>query len=66
MMYFVDYENTDEAGLNGIEKLTESDTVFVFHNDTNKLSINAHKKMENAKTSKRVISVTVLGRIWIC
>ncbi|MDO4846565.1 MAG: PIN domain-containing protein [Clostridiaceae bacterium] len=55
MLYFVDYENTDEAGLNGIEKLTDADTVFFFHNDKNKLSINAHKKVENAKCIKKYI-----------
>ncbi|MDE6832863.1 MAG: hypothetical protein K2J39_01240 [Ruminococcus sp.] len=44
--FFVDYENVHQAGMKGIEKLTENDKVIIFYTPTNEtLTFSMYKKM---------------------
>lgn len=49
MVYLLDYENTNEAGLSGVEKLSPHDSLLIFYNDSSKISIDYHKKLENSQ-----------------
>lgn len=47
--YFIDYENTGEAGLSGIKKLDENNTVIIFYSQNNgKISFDMHKTLCSA------------------
>lgn len=56
MFYLVDFENVSNMGLNGLENLTEEDTVIIFYSkNANKLSINNHIKLEASKAKKEYV-----------
>lgn len=48
--YFVDYESIHQAGLNGIDKLSENDKVIIFYTPSNEtLTFAMYKKMIRCK-----------------
>lgn len=45
--FYVDYENVMDSGLNGIAKLTSSDTVKIFYSeDAQRLSFGTHRRCD--------------------
>ena len=57
MIYLIDYENVNEGGLNGIEMLSQDDTLIIFYNETQKLSIDIHRLLEKAVCKKEYVKV---------
>ena len=57
MIYLIDYENVNEGGLNGIETLTQDDTLIIFYNETQKLSMDIHRLLEKAVCKKDYVKV---------
>ncbi|MGN0637163.1 MAG: PIN domain-containing protein [Huintestinicola sp.] len=58
-VFLVDFENVTSAGLAGIEKLTESDTVYIFYTlSAASLSFDAHRNVMSSKAKVNYISVT--------
>ena len=55
VQYLVDYENVHETGLNGMDKLTPEDSVFIFHTSKNdRISLS---RLDNVQAWVRVIMV---------
>lgn len=47
--FFIDYENVDTEGLNGLTKLTNYDTVFIFYSDRHsRMTFGLHRRIEEA------------------
>lgn len=58
-VFLVDFENVNSAGLVGIEKLTENDTVYIFYTPSAaSLSFDAHKNIMTSAARINYISVT--------
>ena len=58
-VFLVDFENVTSAGLAGIERLTESDTVYIFYTQSAaSLSFDAHRNVMSSKAKINYISVT--------
>ena len=64
-IYVIDYENTSVAGLNGIEKLLDTDVVVVFFStNAPKIDIKAVEKIQKsaAKTVFKEANVSITIR----
>lgn len=47
--FFIDYENVDTEGLNGLTKLTSYDTVFIFYSERHsRMTFGLHRRIEEA------------------
>lgn len=58
-VFLVDYENVTSAGLAGIDKLTERDTVYIFYTQSAaSLSFDAHRNIMTSGAEIKYISVT--------
>lgn len=58
-VFLVDYENVTSAGLAGIDKLTERDTVYIFYTQSAaSLSFDAHRNIMASGAEIKYISVT--------
>ncbi|MCI7768509.1 MAG: PIN domain-containing protein [Oscillospiraceae bacterium] len=58
-VFLVDYENVTSAGLAGIERLTEADSVYIFYTpNAASLSFDAHRAIMSAKPKINYISVS--------
>lgn len=58
-VFLVDYENVTSAGLAGIDKLTEADSVYIFYTpNAASLSFDAHRAIMSAKPKINYISVS--------
>jgi len=61
--YLVDYENVHKAGLNGVEELKKTDTVYIFYSENaDSLSFELHHYLENAKAAVHYIKVDTDGK----
>ena len=61
--YLVDYENVHKAGLNGIEELKRTDTVYIFYSENaDSLSFELHHYLEQAKAAVHYIKVDTDGK----
>lgn len=49
-LFYIDYENVKDSGLNGITKLTSSDTVKIFYSeDAQRMSFGTHRRIVESK-----------------
>lgn len=49
-IFYIDYENVMDSGLNGIAKLTASDTVKIFYSeDAQRMSFGTHRRIIESK-----------------
>ena len=56
--YLIDYENTGETGLNGIDKLDENSLVVIFYSVNNgRISFEMHQKLMEAKARIKYVKV---------
>ena len=47
-IFYVDYENVKDSGLNGIAKLSSSDVVRIYYSeDANKITFGTHRRIIN-------------------
>ena len=61
--FLIDYENVHKAGLNGIEELSKSDTVFIFYSaNADSLSFEAMRLLSASKAQIEYIKVGTQGR----
>lgn len=61
--YIVDFENVNTHGLNGIENISEDDTVCIFYSDfANSISIDHHFAISQSKADISFQKVDVSGR----
>ena len=65
MIYLIDYENVNEAGLDGIADLYQNDTLLIFYNETLKLSIDVHKMLESSNCKKDYIRINKSGKNYL-
>lgn len=57
MIFFIDYENVSSAGLDGIETLSEKDTVIIFYNMNSAINMKNHFALVNSKCQKNYYQV---------
>ena len=58
--YLIDYENTGETGLNGIDKLDENSLVVIFYSVNNgRISFEMHQKLMEAKARIKYVKVAL-------
>ena len=57
MIALIDYENVNSKGLKGIENLSATDQIYLFHKENSTITISIHKKLEASKVSKEYICV---------
>lgn len=58
--YLIDYENTGEAGLNGIDKLDENALVVIFYSVNNgRISFEMHQKLMGVKARIKYVKVAL-------
>ncbi len=62
MIFLVDYENVSNAGLKGIENLTESDSIVIFLRENSTFSAKTHIMLEKTKAKKEYIFVKIKGK----
>lgn len=49
-IFYIDYENVMDSGLNGIAKLTDSDTVKIFYSENaQRMSFGTHRRIIESK-----------------
>ena len=62
--YLIDFENVKSRGMEGVELLTEEDTVCIFYSDNaDSMTFDLHRKLNEtkAKNKKRsILSVSLL------
>lgn len=56
-IFYIDYENVQAAGLEGIKNLCETDRVLVFHNSTNAIKINVVHEMLSSRYNINFIEI---------
>lgn len=58
--FFIDYENVKNQGLNGIERLSETDAVIIFYSqNANTITFDTHKKLCDSRADIRFECVDV-------
>ncbi len=61
--YLIDFENVGSDGLNGVEQLTEKDTVVIFYStNSNRISIEMHRIICKSSAVFEYQEITVGGR----
>lgn len=56
--FLIDYENIGVHGLDGIDKLTEKDSIYIFYTDNaNKLTFDLHHEITEAKAKVKYMKV---------
>ena len=58
MVLLVDFENVHANGLQGITALRKQDTLYLFYNDTLKITIDTHRSIEKVECEKIYQKVT--------
>ena len=58
MVLLVDFENVHANGLQGITALCKQDTLYLFYNDTLKITIDTHRSIEKVECEKIYQKVT--------
>ncbi len=58
MVLLVDFENVHANGLQGITALSKQDTLYLFYNDTLKITIDTHRSIEKVECEKIYQKVT--------
>ncbi|MBQ5316431.1 MAG: hypothetical protein J6I96_02650 [Oscillospiraceae bacterium] len=63
MIFLIDYENVTSAGLDGVERLTENDRVYIFYTAAqSNLSFEAHKAILSSKAAFSYFNVANGGK----
>lgn len=65
-IFLVDYENVSLLGLEGIEKLTEEDQVYIFYgNSAGSISFDMHAKIAQSRALVRYIKIERSGKNYL-
>lgn len=57
-IFLVDYENVSASGLDGLEKLTEEDVVYIFYTENaDRLTFDAHRRLLESRATVRYYKV---------
>ena len=57
-IFLVDYENVSASGLDGLEKLTEEDVVYIFYTENaDRLTFDAHRRLLESRAAVRYYKV---------
>ena len=65
-IFLVDYENVSLSGLEGIEKLTEEDQVYIFYgNSAGSISFDMHAKIAQSRALVRYIKIERSGKNYL-
>lgn len=63
MIYLIDFENVNNSGFNGIDKLNNNDKIIIFYSENKStISINVHRKLEAVKADKEYIPIKTGGK----
>lgn len=59
--FFVDYENVNHEGLNGITKLTDKDCVIIYYSENAKtMTFDLHRRINESKANFEYIKIDIL------
>jgi hypothetical protein len=61
--FLIDFENVKSSGLKGIERLTDTDDVYIFYSDyANSITFDVHHKMNQSKAKIELFKSNILGK----